>query len=696
MFNKLRVYYNVLLCRFGIRDILPHESIKKVRVLENNDFLVDISEDNSFVFAVSLKSPIYVRNEVYYKLKKATEMLPDGICLKIYDAYRPIEKQRESWEKALRETIKEKNNLPQEKIERLSRLKVADPSRGEYGGHQTGGAIDVIFCEKNGKELDLGTRVAEYNEKTKTKNSFLSEEVKRNRKLLKDSMTAVGFKNFPAEWWHFSYGDRLWAAYSRKKTCFYGFIKQKEFALLIQRGNIADGLNDIAKYLDLEPEKTVFVHSINNPQEKPQIDLAVYRHAKVLSYLPRKRKGAKALMLYVLRDLLNYLNEQGLALKNSLIQIERKPEKIAYPDISVVAQFYKAAKEKENVIEELRGKTLISSYPGQDERLLAELTGMKLLIQPEKQLEFNSKSRLRIKAREGGYNVLPGVEVYNLNELDKKITQLRKIVNDCGLNINTIKFWSKFDAQSDGKGTISFLGLDGDAIKKYLQYLSSFKNVSRFFPLIIEIDVNCLKNTKMVANVGVEAVISDKAVTLVGSAMQNTLNGRYIGSLITPDLEKYEFTAEATALPVFVGMQKEKYRGPITIDVLVAYNSKKGSHIGYNIDPNARFSGGMQLLSIVQYVREMIAKKYYGVSYFNAVKDSDNLFQNIKSYAAPYLYDGSQSQYEGILPLSVDDITRTKDNKRVVQVAVIGRDMLTIDKMYQHFKNNIIKALSSG
>ena len=224
MFNKLRVYYNVLLCRFGIRDILPHESIKKVRVLENNDFLVDISEDNSFVFAVSLKSPIYVRNEVYYKLKKVMEMLPDGICLKIYDAYRPIEKQRESWEKALRETIKEKNNLPQEKIERLSRLKVADPSKGEYGGHQTGGAIDVSLCDEKGKELDLGTKVAEYNKKTKTQNSFLLKKEKKNRKILNESMVAVGFKNFPAEWWHFCYGDRMWAAYSARKTCFYGFI----------------------------------------------------------------------------------------------------------------------------------------------------------------------------------------------------------------------------------------------------------------------------------------------------------------------------------------------------------------------------------------------------------------------------------------------------------------------------------------
>jgi len=29
-------------------------------------------------------------------------------------------------------------------------------------------------------------------------------------------MHSAGFSNFPGEWWHFSYGDRVWAAYLRK------------------------------------------------------------------------------------------------------------------------------------------------------------------------------------------------------------------------------------------------------------------------------------------------------------------------------------------------------------------------------------------------------------------------------------------------------------------------------------------------
>ena len=44
-------------------------------------------------------------------------------------------------------------------------------------------------------------------------------------------MENAGFKNYPNEWWHFCYGDRMWAAYSKRKDCFYGMpaqIKDKE------------------------------------------------------------------------------------------------------------------------------------------------------------------------------------------------------------------------------------------------------------------------------------------------------------------------------------------------------------------------------------------------------------------------------------------------------------------------------------
>ena len=44
------------------------------------------------------------------------------------------------------------------------------------------------------------------------------------RKLLKDIMLEFGFVQHPNEWWHFSYGDQLWAWKNKKPNALYGKI----------------------------------------------------------------------------------------------------------------------------------------------------------------------------------------------------------------------------------------------------------------------------------------------------------------------------------------------------------------------------------------------------------------------------------------------------------------------------------------
>ena len=40
-------------------------------------------------------------------------------------------------------------------------------------------------------------------------------------------MQRAGFVNYPAEWWHFSYGDKMWAAYSHKEYAIYGDVSNR-------------------------------------------------------------------------------------------------------------------------------------------------------------------------------------------------------------------------------------------------------------------------------------------------------------------------------------------------------------------------------------------------------------------------------------------------------------------------------------
>ena len=68
---------------------------------------------------------------------------------------------------------------------------------------------------------DMGTEYRENNKKTRTENDFISSEQRKYREILKDAMLDAGFVNYPAEWWHYCYGDKMWAAYSHKKYAIF-------------------------------------------------------------------------------------------------------------------------------------------------------------------------------------------------------------------------------------------------------------------------------------------------------------------------------------------------------------------------------------------------------------------------------------------------------------------------------------------
>lgn len=52
----------------------------------------------------------------------------------------------------------------------------------------------------------------------------LSPIISERRRLLCKVMNKEGFANYPGEWWHFSYGDQLWAAYRYKRYALYSSI----------------------------------------------------------------------------------------------------------------------------------------------------------------------------------------------------------------------------------------------------------------------------------------------------------------------------------------------------------------------------------------------------------------------------------------------------------------------------------------
>jgi D-alanyl-D-alanine dipeptidase len=52
--------------------------------------------------------------------------------------------------------------------------------------------------------------------------SFSDQEARANRRLLHWLMTEEDFAGHPDEWWHFSWGDQMWAALTGASEAHYG------------------------------------------------------------------------------------------------------------------------------------------------------------------------------------------------------------------------------------------------------------------------------------------------------------------------------------------------------------------------------------------------------------------------------------------------------------------------------------------
>ena len=219
-----RVLYKV-----GLRATLPAETINSVKIKDNAEELIDIKQNKNLFFSDKLQNreKVFLRKTVYEKLCDAQKYLPLNYYFKIYSAYRPIEEQQKLWNAKYLKFQTEHPDLSAEELTKLVKRVCADPRFG-FGGHQTGGAVDIALCNDKGIDYSMGTKHSEVNEKTKTKSKFITKEEEKNRRILSGAMLKVGFVNYPQEWWHFSYGDRMWAAYKNKNNCVYGLVKDTQ------------------------------------------------------------------------------------------------------------------------------------------------------------------------------------------------------------------------------------------------------------------------------------------------------------------------------------------------------------------------------------------------------------------------------------------------------------------------------------
>lgn len=204
---------------------LPLQKIKSVIVTDNNEPLVEIKETEKIMLDKENKNLVpQIRKSVLDLLLKASDNLPHEYLILVSTAFRPYEMQKRMWRKRLLQMAM----LHPIKMVLNNRAWTKDAGRytAPPGGssHQCGAALDVTLLYKNA-EIDMGSTQNDIGTRVHTFNNKLSSEQKANRELLYKIMTEAGFANYPLEWWHYSYGDRMWAAYTEKSEAFYAPIK---------------------------------------------------------------------------------------------------------------------------------------------------------------------------------------------------------------------------------------------------------------------------------------------------------------------------------------------------------------------------------------------------------------------------------------------------------------------------------------
>ena len=176
---------------------------------------------------------LLLRRAVAEKLVRINARLaPQGLELFVFDAWRPRAVQAYFHDEWMPAELKRRDPSLSgaalaAAVERYWAAPTSDPA--SPAPHETGAAVDLTLRWRGGEALWMGslfddvTEIA-HRDRFETHGAafcFSDDEARANRRLLHWLMVDEGFAGHPDEWWHFSWGDQLWAALSGN-TAHYG------------------------------------------------------------------------------------------------------------------------------------------------------------------------------------------------------------------------------------------------------------------------------------------------------------------------------------------------------------------------------------------------------------------------------------------------------------------------------------------
>jgi len=189
---------------------------------------------------------LWCRETIVTMLARVNERLAErGLELFLWDAYRPIACQRGLWEFFSARARTQMPDAGEAEISRSVRQYVSDPRQFDEDNprtwpvHATGGAVDLTLRDKRCGDLaDMGAPFDEMSavshaghfERLLQEGRIAGDDIRlRNRRALYWAMHEQGFTNYPYEFWHFDYGDQMYALTLKQRgvhaaAACYGYV----------------------------------------------------------------------------------------------------------------------------------------------------------------------------------------------------------------------------------------------------------------------------------------------------------------------------------------------------------------------------------------------------------------------------------------------------------------------------------------
>ena len=171
-------------------------------------------------------NPFQLRLGVVQRLLDAQQQLVEhdpGLRLSIFDAWRPIAVQAFMVDHSIAELCRERGvevrsgDAFDQVVADVGRFWAA-PSRDPMTPppHSTGAAVDLTLSSSDGTPLAMGGEIDAIGAVSEPQHYAGRDDSNarrwhQRRQLLAEVMGAAGFAQHPNEWWHYSFGDQLWA-----------------------------------------------------------------------------------------------------------------------------------------------------------------------------------------------------------------------------------------------------------------------------------------------------------------------------------------------------------------------------------------------------------------------------------------------------------------------------------------------------